>query len=191
MIDWLVQMAEESTLRLVFFSCFLFGLVFAVFSLIFGGDSDSDADTDGDFDTDGDGDAGGGGIFSGLFSIRGLSLFVGGFGGFGYLAHYLSNKALFSSAIGLASGLVFTLIVLAIYRVMIAQQASSLIKPAEMIGKMGVVTMTISPGSYGQVQLTVSGVEKIIPAIADKKLPVGTSVRIDRAGPPVHVVQLE
>ena len=79
--EWILAFFGNSIALLTFFSIFASGMVFTLFSLFFGGDADSG---DGDFDGNHDGDVGhhdGDAHGPGLFSIRGISILLGGFGG--------------------------------------------------------------------------------------------------------------
>lgn len=185
MAKFVLSLFEGSLAQITFFSIFLAGMVFTLFSLIFGGDADSDFDADeGDFDHDADhggahgaGDAHG----PGMLSIRGASLIMVGFGGVAYIVQHLYGKVLFSSLAGAMSGWIFAFACLAMFRIFLKQQASSMVTPAEIVGASGVVTTSILPGRLGEVMLSVSGTQmnKMATSELDEAIPSGARVKVD------------
>ena len=75
--NFVLSLFEGSLAQITFFSIFLAGMVFTLFSLIFGGDGESDFDHDADHGGDHGADGAHG---PGMLSIRGASLMMVGFG---------------------------------------------------------------------------------------------------------------
>src|SRR5262245_8819088 len=126
MFNWFTYILASATTTITFFTIFLVGVVFSVFSLILGGHSDQadhdighdvghdvghDAGHDASHDTGADhgghsdsGDHADGGagftsLFSvGMFSVRGVALLSTGFGGIGFLIFVATQRVLFSTA---------------------------------------------------------------------------------------------
>lgn len=177
--NFVLSLFEGSLAQITFFSIFLAGMVFTLFSLIFGGDGESDFDHDADHGGDHGADGAHG---PGMFSIRGASLMMVGFGGVAYMVQHLYGKVLFSSVAGAMSGWIFAFACLAMFRIFLQQQASSMVTPAEIVGASGVVTTSIPPGKPGEVLLSVSGTQmnKMATSALDEAIPSGAQVKVDR-----------
>jgi membrane protein implicated in regulation of membrane protease activity len=164
MLDWLGKMVASTTTTVTFFTIFLAGAAFSVFSLIMGGHHDSadhDVGTDSDMsDHGGDSDGDGDGPFSvGVISVRGAALLATGFGGIGFVLFVNTQRVLFSTAAAMVGGYLFAFLVLYALRIFKAQQANSLVQASTAVGAEGVVTVSIPEGGLGEVSLLMSGNE--------------------------------
>lgn len=177
---------QWSVALITFFSIFAAGMVFTLFSLIFGGLGD--ADHGGDFGGD-HGDTGGhdvsteeGDVSIGLLSVRGISLLLTGFGGVAFIVQYYTAKILLSSIAGLISGWVFAFVCLLVFRMLVRQQATSGITAEDFIGADGYVITTIPANQFGEVMLRVSDgqIAKQARADGDEAIPAGTPVKVTR-----------
>lgn len=192
MNNFIMSFFEESLALITFFSIFCAGMVFTLFSLIFGGDADhsdvGDFDADhGDIDHDhdfGHGDlehddasASHGPSF---FSIRGVSIMAVGFGGIAYIVQYLYGRVMLSSFAGLMSGWIFGLVGLGLINMFLKQQASSNIRISDIKSATGIVTTSIPIGKPGEVILNVAGAQmnKMAVAANGVAIPNGTRVRV-------------
>jgi hypothetical protein len=175
--DWLLHFFGDSIALLTFFSIFAAGMTFTVFNLLFGGD----ADHDGGFEHGGDHDADGGDAHGpGLLSIRGVSFLLTGFGGVAFITMHFTEKVFVSSLAGLAGGWPFALVCLALYRVFIRQEASSLITGADFDGATGAVVTSIPEKGLGEVTILVAGKQLTKSAVTSGgiALPTGTPIRV-------------
>jgi membrane protein implicated in regulation of membrane protease activity len=200
--EWILSLFGNSIALLTFFSIFAAGMTFTVFQLLFGGDHDADhgdfhgelgGDHDGDLDGDHDAD-GGDGHGPGLLSIRGATFLLTGFGGIAFITMYFTDKVFVSSLVGVFGGWPFALVCLAMYRVFIRQEASSLVKEADFVGATGTVVTSIPEDGLGEVTLLVAGQQLTKSAIADGggAVKTGTQVRVTRYhGDRVSVQRLE
>ena len=201
MLDWLGRTLATTTTSLTFFTLFLVGVTFSVFSLIFGGhggdhsvDHDTGHDTDADHggDSSADHDAGGdGSSFSvGMFSVRGVALLCTGFGGIGFLVYTGTEKIFFSTAGALVGGYVFAFIVLYTLKVFKSQQANSLVDMSRAVGAQGVVTVSIPENGIGEVSLMVSGMEmfKSARSLNGKGIRSGASIQVSRVSGGTFIV---
>lgn len=177
MFEKVGEFFRQSAAMMTFLSIFGAGLVFSMFSLLFGGDHDHDVGHDHGGDHD-DGDHGG----PNIFSIRGLSLLATGFGGVGLLVMYATKHVLVASIAGLGFGWVFAVVGLSMMRVFMRQQSTSMISTEDYIGVVGVVTTSIPIKGLGEVRATVDGVTmtKAASAVGGKSLSTGTVVRVVR-----------
>ncbi|OGY88619.1 MAG: hypothetical protein A3B30_03595 [Candidatus Komeilibacteria bacterium RIFCSPLOWO2_01_FULL_52_15] len=182
---WLGYLFGDSLALLVFFSIFSAGMVFTLFSLIFGGDHDG-ADHGGDMhagdhagDQHGDSDSEQQG--PGMFSVRGISILATGFGGVAFIVEYLTGKPVVSSIAGVAVAWPFAVLCLMLYRFFIHQGASSHIRPSQFMNALGVVVTGIPVGELGEVAVNIEGaaqVTKMAVARGGEALPTGTPVRV-------------
>ena len=180
--EWILALFGESIALLTFFSIFAAGMTFTVFNLLFGGDAeggDLDGDVGGDDGGDFDGDHDGGdGHGPGLLSIRGVSFLLTGFGGVAFISMYFTEKVFVSSLVGLLGGWPFALACLAMYRVFVRQEASSMVKEEDFVGASGTVVTSIPQEGLGEVTLLVAGRQITKAAVADAALKSGTAVRV-------------
>lgn len=163
---------------LTFLAICVAGLVFVVFSLVFGGDGDGvDGDGDGVDGHDGfDGHDHG----PGVLSLRGVSLLAIGFGATGYLVYHYTGKPLVASVAGLAAGWLFAFLCMLMLRAFMNQESNSLINTSAIVGATGVVTTSIPEDGYGEVMFTVDGrqLNRVASAEGGKNIRQGTEVRV-------------
>jgi membrane protein implicated in regulation of membrane protease activity len=128
----------------------------------------------------GEADLGGEGTDFGLFDSRVIAVFITAFGGFGTIAAWTGYGAVASSLAGLLGGLVFGGVVSAFGRFLVGQQASSTVTDDALVGKTAQVTVTIKPGSVGQITARVGDerVERLARASADAEIAAGSLVTI-------------
>lgn len=178
MFERLIELAREYTALASFFSIFAAGMIFTLFSLVFGGDHDH-----GDVGHDAHGDHGGD-QGPNIFSIRGISLMATGFGAMSCIVMYFTNRVLVASVAGLAFGWVFAFIGVAMLRIFIRQQASSMIRPEGFIGAFGEVTTGIPQGGLGEVRLTIDGttMTRTARSVRGEYIPSGRTVRVVHSG---------
>lgn len=208
MFAWLSSAVANATAAVVFFSIFLFGLIFSVLSLFFGGhgdhDSDTDADGDADSDSDADHDSGhadGGaetaisafqGVNLGMLSLRGICLLSVGLGGIGFLVQVYTGKVLFSTVSGLLSGYVFAFAILYLLRVFRSQQANSLLDHSGAVGGQAVVTVSIPERGPGEIRVVIADKEVYKTATSSDGTPIraGSLVRVVSVGGGSAVVSI-
>jgi len=165
--EWVLSFFGDSIALLTFFSIFAAGMTFTVFNLMFGGDADHDGDG---------GDAHG----PGLLSIQGVSFLLTGFGGVAFIVMHFTGKVFVSSLAGLAGGWPFALVCLALYRVFIRQEASSLISAKDFDGASGAVVTSIPKKGLGEVTILVAGQQITKSAVTSggTALATGTPIRV-------------
>ncbi|MGH9176463.1 MAG: NfeD family protein [Vicinamibacterales bacterium] len=130
------------------------GFLFLLVMLFFG-------DIGGDHDVGGhdvaldhaDGDQGG----PGLFSARIMAAFLTAFGVGGVVGRYYGVSHPAASGLGVAAGVVMAGLVYQFARMLHAQQASSEVRTASLVGKSAEVSVAIPAGGVGQVVLMASG----------------------------------
>lgn len=192
MFETLKSSLEGSAALLTFFSIFSAGLVFTIFSLIFGGDHDG-GDVHGEMH-DGGGESGDDdGQGPGMLSLRGISLMATGFGAMAYIVMYLTKKVLTASIAGLGFGWVFAFICIALLRIFIRQQGSSMISQGSCLNSIGEVTTVIPEHGLGEVRLVVEGVSmtKTASSARGVRVPTGATVKVVRVlGSTVSVEEL-
>ena len=187
--EWILSFFGNSIALLTFFSLFAAGMTFTMFNLLFGGDADHGdvhGEFHGDFDGDahgdlgGDHDADGGAHGPGLLSIRGISFLLTGFGGVAFIVMYFTDKVFVSSLAGLAGGWPFAFVCIALYRVFVRQEASSLVAARDFVGATGSVVTNIPEGGLGEVTVLVAGrqISKSATAKGGGALKTGISIRI-------------
>ena len=174
--------------ELTFLAICAAGLVFCVFSLLFGGDADGDADggsADGHDGSDGH-DHG-----PGVLSLRGISLLANGFGATGFLVFNYTGKPLIASVSGLAAGWVFAFICMLMLRAATRQESNSLIDTSAIVGSTGIVTLSIPENGLGEVALSVDGRElnKVASAKGGTEIQYGSRVRVLEAAGGMVVVE--
>ena len=174
--------------ELTFLAICAAGLVFCVFSLLFGGDADGDADggsADGHDGSDGH-DHG-----PGVLSLRGISLLANGFGATGFLVFNYTGKPLVASVAGLATGWVFAFLCMLMLRAFMRQESNSLISISDIVGADGIVTTSIPENGYGEVMLTVGSQQltRIASAEGGGNVRHGTPIRVASTAGGVVVVR--
>lgn len=116
-----------------------------------------------------------------FFSSRIISVFITAFGGFGAIGIHLGYGVGVSTAMGVASGLVFGAILYLFVTVLHSQQATSEIRVADLVGRTAEVTVAIPKGGLGQIRCTLgeSVVEKIARSKDGGEVPVNTLVKVE------------
>ena len=154
----------------VFLAIAAVGFLFLLISLVFGEMFDH-------FGVDHDVDMGGPGFFSG----RIMSVFITGFGGFGAIGIHYGLSPMAASAVGFASGLVFSSVIYAFARFLYGQQASSDVRSGDLVGQSARVVVAIPAGGVGQIRCRVGEelVDKIAQSFDGTAIPENASVRID------------
>lgn len=154
----------------VFVAIAVVGFVFLLIALVFGEIFDF-------FDHDLDLDHGG----PGVLSSRVISVFITAFGAFGAIA---TNNGLGpgpASAVGLGSGLLFGGVIYGFLRFLYAQQASSDVVAADLVGQNARVVVAIPANGVGQVRCRIG--EELIDKIAQSRdgiaIAENTPVRIE------------
>ena len=164
--------------ELTFIAICAAGLVFVIFSLLFGGD-DGDVGADGDA-ADGHDGSDGHDHGPGVLSLRGISLLAIGFGATGFLVFNYTGKPLVASVAGLASGWVFAFLCMLMLRAFMRQESNSLLNSSAVVGSIGVVTTSILENGFGEVMLTVEGrqLSRVARAEGGEYVPLGTQVSV-------------
>jgi membrane protein implicated in regulation of membrane protease activity len=149
------------------------GFAFLLVSLVvgdvfemFGGTPDIGVDSNVDF---------------GFLDSRVLAVLITAFGGFGAIGVQMGFGAFVSSLIGLLGGVVFAVIVSLFGRFLVGQQASSTVTDDSLLGRSAQVTVTIKPGTVGQITCRVGDerVERVARAKDGMEIPAGALVRVD------------
>jgi len=151
--------------------CFLIVLGFAA---LFGGDHDADHDADHDVD----GHEGG----PSLISFRGFCAFMLGFCATGGIATAYGFGMGGSMMIGVIPGILMALLVWKLSSLLYGQQSNSAIRSGQAIGASGMVTSTINPGQFGEVDVTVGGRSMTYTATSTSKterLTIGTMITVE------------
>ena len=129
-------------------------------------------------------DLGGGvdaGVDFGLLDSRVLAVFITAFGGFGVIGAQLGFGAVGGSLSGLLGGVVFATVVSAFGRFLVAQQASSTVTDSDLIGRPAQVTVSIRPGSVGQITAKIGDerVERVARAKDRMEIAAGSIVKVE------------
>ena len=121
-------------------------------------------------------DADGGG--PSWFSIRIMASFLTAFGVGGVIGRYYDLSHPAASGIGVVCGVLMSGVVYQFARLLYSQQASSEVKMASLVGKIGEVSVAIPAGGVGQVSLSVGGErsEHIARAASGIAVPRGAEV---------------
>ncbi len=129
----------------------------------------------------GDADLGGAdGTDFGLFDSRVIAVFITAFGGFGLIAAWAGFGTVPSSLSGLLGGVIFGGIVSAFGRFLVSQQASSSVTDDDLIGRTAQVTVSIKPGTLGQITTRIGDerVEKLARTASGDEIKPGAIVKI-------------
>lgn len=159
---------------------FLILVLMLVVGEIFGGDHDlGGGDVDGEIGADHAGEFGHEGGPS-IFSTRVMAAFLTAFGVGGVVARFFELSHPVASGIGVACGLVFAGIVYQFARILYAQQSSSEVHLASLVGQTAQVAVGIPEGGVGQVTLVFAGerTSQIARSKDGHAIPVGTGVLI-------------
>jgi membrane protein implicated in regulation of membrane protease activity len=156
----------------IFLAIAAVGFLFLVLTLLFGEIFDF-FDADHDFDH---GDHGG----PGFFSSRIMSVFITAFGGFGAIGSHYGLSVIESSAAGLAGGIVFGGLIYLFARLLHGQQASSDVRPSDLVGQSARVVIAIPAGGLGQIRCRIGEelVDKIARTADGQPMPENTSVLV-------------
>jgi hypothetical protein len=165
------------TLLLIFLIAGGIGFIFLMISLIIG---DLFEALDFDFDMDFDGDGGG---EIGILDSRVISVFLTAFGGIAALTLYIGFGGIFSSIVGLISGLVFGGLIFAFAYLLHSQQSTSSVSEGDLIGRTAKVIVGIQPGSIGQISCRIGEerVEKLARTRDGEAIKEGVTVFIEEA----------
>ena len=155
----------------VFLGIAALGLIFLVVSLFFGELFEGFGLHDGGAGVDG----------HGFIDSRALAVFLTAFGGFGAIGIRSGLGVVPSALLGLVGGFVLGGAVALFARFLLAQQSSSSVSGAQLVGRTAQVTVTIPAGGVGQVICRVGEerVEKIARARDGAELKQGALVRIE------------
>lgn len=156
---------------LVFLGIAAIGFIFLLVSLVLGDIFDS-LGIDGGLD---------GTDIHGFLDSRVISVFVTSFGGFGAIGIQMGLGIVFSSFVGLAGGVVLGGLVSLFARFLYKQQSSSSVASTQMIGRTAQVTVSIAPGSLGQVSCRIGEerVEKLARSKDNLEIKAGSMVRVE------------
>jgi membrane protein implicated in regulation of membrane protease activity len=167
--------------------------VFLLFSLLLGHDHDADHDVDHDVDHDHDADHEGSAGMS-FFSTKVLLMFATGFGAGGYFATRLDAGSAGSAVAGLGVGLAMAAAGYLFLNALYTRQGSSTVRMEGLVGREGIVDVTIDGDRPGQVACSLPTGREIFTAYSahHSRIPVGTSVRITAVtGASIHVEPIE
>ncbi len=124
-------------------------------------------------------DAGGHSI--GLIDSRIISIFLTAFGAFGAIGMRFRFGIVISSSLGLAGGILLGGLAFYFGRLLYHQQASSSVGARELEGRIAEVTVTIQPGTVGQISCRVGEerVEKLARSAGNAEIKTGSVVLIE------------
>jgi membrane protein implicated in regulation of membrane protease activity len=163
--------------------------VFLLVSLLFGHDHDADHDVDHDHGVDHEGAAG-----MSFFSTKVLLMFATGFGAGGYFGTRLDMGPVGGAAAGVGAGLIMAAAGYLFLNALYTRQGSSTVRMDGLVGREGIVDVTIAAEQPGQVSCSLPTGREIFTAYSAHRtlIPVGTSVRITAVtGPTIHVEPVE
>lgn len=93
----------------------------------------------------------------GIFSVRIMAAFLTAFGVGGIIGRYYDLSHPASSGLGVLAGVIMAGAVYQFGKLLHSQQASSEIRMASLVGRIGEVSVAIPAGGLGQVTLSVGG----------------------------------
>lgn len=102
-----------------------------------------------------------------FFSMRVLSVFITGFGGFGAVAIHYGLNVLPASGVGFLSGLGCAGAIYSFARFLFSQQATTESKTSDLLGKAARTIVAIPAGGVGQVRCQIG--EELIDKMAKSK----------------------
>ena len=116
----------------------------------------------------------------GPVSLRTLMAFVGGWGWGGLIGLDGMSWGIMSLPFGAAMGFVMAVAVFQFMKFLHAQEATTTIGIAHMIGQEGVVLTTIPPGGTGEVRISVRAttVKSLARADSSEEIVAGSSIRV-------------
>jgi membrane protein implicated in regulation of membrane protease activity len=149
---------------LIFLAITVAGLVLLVGGSLFGDDHDHgghfDHDHGGDHGHEGDGDHGHNMPTVSIFSTKVIGTFIMGFGAAGFMAKFYGADNIIASLVGVGSGILISLLMFGVMKILYSQQSDSLIYTKETIGRTAVVTIAIDAGHPGKVEVTFGDVSQ-------------------------------
>jgi membrane protein implicated in regulation of membrane protease activity len=153
----------------IFLAIAAVGFVFLIVTLVFGEVFDF-------FDADHDFDHGG----PGFFSSRVIAVFITTFGCFGAIATQYGVSPIAASGAGIAGGFVFGGLIFVFARFLYGQQASSEVRPTDLVGQSCRVVIAIPAGGLGQIRCRIGEelVDKIARTDDGQPVPENTSVLV-------------
>jgi membrane protein implicated in regulation of membrane protease activity len=163
--------------------------IFLLVSLFFGHDHDADHDVDHDHGVDHDGASG-----MSFFSSKVLLMFATGFGAGGYFGTRLDLGPAGAAAAGIGGGLVMAVAGYLFLNALYTRQGSSTVRMDTLVGREGIVDVTIDADKPGQVSCSLPTGREIFTAYSAHRrlIPVGASVRITAVtGATIHVEPIE
>lgn len=121
------------------------------------------------------------GVDFGLLDSRVLAVFITAFGGFGVIGAQMGFGAVGSSMAGLLGGVVFAAVVSVFGRFLVGQQASSTVTDSDLVGRTAQVTVTIKPGTVGQITAKIGDerVERVARAKDGTEIVAGSLVKVE------------
>ena len=177
-------METVETLRILYWVMAGVGTFIVVALLVLGGDYDVDHDADIAFDHDVHlehaghaGEAEGG---PGPVSLRTIMAFVGGWGWGGLIGIDGMGWGMMSLPFGAAMGFVLAVAVFQFMKFLHAQEATSTVGIAHMVGQDGVVLTSIPPGGTGEVRINVRGttIKSLARSDSSEEVVAGSSIRV-------------
>jgi membrane protein implicated in regulation of membrane protease activity len=157
---------------LIFFAIAIAGFIVVAGGAVFG-DHGHDFHT---VDHGGDHD----GLVS-VFSPRVIGTFIMGFGAGGTIAVYAGAHTMVASLVGLGVGIMLGIVMYAITSMFYAQQSNTVVRADEVVGRTGIVTIAIDPGSIGKVEVVIGDLRRDFLARAadrSKSLARGQSIKV-------------
>ncbi len=154
----------------IFIAIAAVGFTFLIITLVFGEIFDF-------FEADHDFEHGG----PGLLSSRVMAVFITAFGCFGAIGTHYGMSAMAASGVGLGGGVVFGGLIAVFARFLYGQQASSDVRPADLVGQLARVVIAIPAGGIGQVRCRIGEelVDKIARTSDGQPLLENTSVLVE------------
>lgn len=115
-----------------------------------------------------------------LLSLTVIMAFVGGWGWGGLIGVDALHWGLFSLPFGLASGFVLGAVVYYFMAFLYAQEATSTVGEAHMLGQEGMVLTAIPAGGTGEVRVNVRGttIKSLARAESSEGIAAGANVRV-------------
>ena len=115
-----------------------------------------------------------------FFSVKVIGTLTMGFGAAGAIARQYGANYLVSSLWGLGSGIILSLLMYFILKLIYSQQASSLVQTFSAIGQTGTVSTSIEKDAVGEVDLSIGGqyVTYLAKSSTGKPIPKSRTVKV-------------
>ena len=115
-----------------------------------------------------------------FFSVKVLATLTMGFGAAGAIAREYGADYLFASLIGLAAGIVLSLIMYLVLELVYKQQASSLVQTSSAVGQQGLVVTSIDARATGEVSISIGGqyMTYLAKSSSGAPIPKGETIRV-------------